>query len=211
MSRSYNLNAEQAKGAESRANRITESGQYTGRFTRAESVTSKKNTEGVEFAFEAENGQSADFLNLWTYNVDGKELFGLKMLNAIMTCMRVKTLTPQQAQVEKWSQEADGKVKVVATVYPDLMNKSIGLLLQKEAYAKQDGSVGYKFNVYGCFEPGTGMVASEILEKASKGEKLGRIAATLKDKPLDGSAPRAAAAPVATAGAFSDMDDDIPF
>lgn len=210
MSRSYNLNPEQAKGAEIGANRITESGQYVGRFTRAEAITSHKGTEGIEFAFESENGQSADYLTLWTFNTEGKELFGLKMLNAMMTCMRVKTMNPQQATIEKWNRDAGAKQRVQATLYPDLMGKPIGVLLQKESYAKSDGGIGYKFNIYGCFEPSTGMVASEILEKAIKGEKLAKIAGTLKDKPLDASAPRVAE-PMAAGGSMAGLDSDIPF
>lgn len=211
--RSYNLNTEQAKQADNGANRITETGKYSGRFTRAEAVTSKQQTEGIEFAFEADNGQSADFLTLWTYNADGKELFGLKVLNALMTCMKVKTIAPQSGTVEKWDRESGGKTKVQGTIYPDLMNKPIGLLLQREEYAKADSTVGSKFNIYGCFESSTGLVASEILEKIVQPTKLARIVASLHDKPMQAPKSRAAPAsqPSGQPGGFDTMDDDIPF
>jgi len=202
--RSYDLNPESAKQAEQ--GRITETGKYAGTFTRAEAVTSKKSTEGIEFTFRSSNGSDADFLTLWTHNADGKELFGLKVLNALMTCMRVKQIKPAQAQIEKWT---DGsKQKVDATVFPDLMNKSIGVLLQKEHYTKNDGSMGSKLNLTGCYEASTEMTASEILNKATKAERLGGMVASLRDKALP--LPTASRAP-ATGNGFDDMDDDIPF
>lgn len=210
MERSYNLNPDQARQADTGSNRITETGKYSGRFTRAEAVKSKQQTEGIEFAFEADNGQSADFLTLWTYNADGKELFGLKVLNALMTCMRVKTINPQQGMVEKWDRDSGSKTKMAATIYPELMGKPIGLLLQREEYTKQDNSIGSKFNIYGCFEAATELVASEILEKATKAEKLPRIVASLHDKPMQKQ--RVASAYASQLGdTFADMKDDIPF
>jgi hypothetical protein len=203
--RSYDLNPESAKQAEQ--GRITETGKYSGTFTRAESVISKKNTEGIEFTFRSIGGSDADFLTLWTHNAEGKELFGLKVLNALMTCMRVKQIKPAQAQIEKWM---DGsKQKTDATVFPDLMNKPIGVLLQKEHYTKNDGSMGSKLNLVGCYEASTEMTASEILNKATKSERLGSIVSGLRDKALPVAASRAVA-PTGTTG-FEDMDDDIPF
>ncbi len=203
--RSYDLNPEAAKQAEQ--SRITETGKYSGVFTRAEAVESEKGTEGIEFTFKAEDGGEAGFLTLWTYNVDGKELFGFKVLNALMTCMRVKQIKPAQATIEKW---IDGnKQKVTATIFPDLMNKPIGVLLQKEFYEKRDGTTGSKLNLTGSFEASTEMTASEILSKATKAERLAGMVANLRDK----AAPVAAAnrAPAMAGNAFDDMPDDLHF
>jgi hypothetical protein len=202
--RSYDLNPEAAKQAEQ--GRITETGKYKGFFTRAEAVVSKKNTEGVEFAFKSEDGSDADFLTLWTHNADGKELFGLKVLNALMTCMRIKQIKPTQAVVEKWVD--GGKQKVDATVFLDLTGKPVGVLLQKEHYTKNDGSIGSKLNLVGCYEAATEMTAGEILNKATKAERLSVMAAGLRDK----VAPITPSRPSAPSGnGFDDMDDDIPF
>lgn len=211
MERSYNLNPEHAKQADNQANRITETGKYVGTFTRAESIKSTKGTDGIEFAFKANDGRSADFLQLWTYNTDGKELYGLKMVNALMTCLKARSLTPTNAMVEKWDRDAGATGKLQATVYPELMSKPIGLLLQREEYEKQNGDIGHKFNIYGCFDSQTEMVASEILEKAAKAEKLPRIVQTLRDKPLDSKRLPASTGAPAPSGAFADMADDIPF
>lgn len=202
--RSYDLNPEAAKQAEQ--GRITETGKYAGIFTRAEAVISKKNTEGIEFTFRSTSGSDADFLTLWTHNAEGKELFGLKVLNALMTCMRVKQIKPAQSVIEKW---VDGsKQKVQAEVFPDLMNKPIGVLLQKEFYEKNDGTMGAKLNLTGCYEASTEMTASEILGKATKAERLSGMVASLRDKAAPASTTRA---PVAAGSGFEDMDDDIPF
>lgn len=202
--RSYDLNPEAAKQAEQ--GRITETGKYAGTFTRAEAVTSKKNTEGIEFTFRSTSGSDADFLTLWTYNADGKELFGLKVLNALMTCMRVKQIKPVKAVIEKW---VDGnKQKVQAEVFSELMNKPIGVLLQKEYYIKNDGSTGSRLNLVGCYEASTEMTASEILGKATKAERLSGMVASLRDKAAPVSQGRA---PATTGSGFDDMDDDVPF
>jgi len=206
--RTYALNTEAAKSADQMGNRITETGKYIGKFVSAEAITSTKQTEGVEFSFLATDGRSADFLTLWTYNNEGKELFGLKTLNALMTCMRVKNIAPQPGTVQKW--ENGGKVTKQTTIFPDLMSKPIGVLLQREPYEKKDGSTGYKFNIYAAFDAASEMMASEILDKSTKADKLGKLVAGLTDRKM--SAPMAPAGPQgAPAGHFDDLDQDIPF
>jgi hypothetical protein len=212
MNRTYNLQPEQAKAADNIGTRITETGKYIGVFTRAEAIRSKQDTEGVEFAFKSNSGQDADFLTLWTHDSTGKEVYGLKMLNAVMTCMRVKTITPVAGHVEKW--DGTARNRVPATIYPELMGKKIGLLLQREEYEKSGGGIGSKFNIYGCFEADSELMASEIFDKATKPEKLAKVVATLADRPArkkpGGSSPANQSAASGGSG-FADMDDDIPF
>jgi len=213
--RSYDLNPEQAKQAESA--RIVETGKYVGVFTAAYGAESQKGTEGIEFAFKTDDGRTADFLTLWTYNTDGKELFGLKVLNAVMTCLRAKKITPQNGVVEKW--ENGQRVPVQVQVFNDLTNKRVGLLLQREEYRKQDGSTGSKFNIVGAFDAESEMTASEILTKATRPEKLAGMVAALRDKLLPAGAGGSAGGSRSQGGGygsapsngFEDMDDDIPF
>lgn len=204
--RTYQLSIEHAKSADSGGNRITETGKYIGKFTRAEAVTSKQKTEGLEFTFVSNAGQEADFLSCWTYNVDGKELFGLKVLNALMTCMKVRGIAPSDATIEKF--DNGGKKQVKATVFADLMNKPIGLLLQREEYIKENDQTGYKFNIVGCFDPATELTASEILDKKTSPERLGRMVASLKDKP---AAKRSGSSHPNAPGNDGGFSDDIPF
>lgn len=211
--RSYSLDPTAAQQA-GVSNRITETGRYTGRFTRAESVLSRQQSEGVEFTFESDDGQTADFLTCWTYNAEGKELYGYKVLMAVMTCLRVKQLAPRAMMFQRH----DGPHK--ANGFPDLMGKPIGLLLQREEYEKQNGDIGYKFNIALPFEPSTGLTAGEILSKATAPGGVDKALAGLRDKPLKGrSAPSSYASsghpanrtPGSGGSGLADMDDDIPF
>jgi hypothetical protein len=207
MTRSYDLNTSAASQAD--GSYITETGKYIGILTRAEAVTSRQGTEGIELAFKSNSGTSADFLSLWTHNDKGDELPSFKTVNAIMTCLRVKSIKPVLGKVEKYNSETRQREIQEATIYPELMNKSVGLLLQKVWRADKPDK--YKFEVAGVFEASTELTASEILAKATQPVKLGFMVAGLKDKeekPRNGASSGASSAP-ASGGA--DFDDDIPF
>ena len=207
MSRTYNLDPKAASAADNTISRIDASGKYVGTLTRAEAVVSRQQTEGVEFSFKADDGQAADFLTLWTYNAKGEALPSLKALNAIMTVCRAKTITPTAGQVEKWDAASHARVKVAATIFPELTGKRVGLLLQREEYAKSDGTTGTKMNIFGVFDAESELTASEILAKKTQPEVLARMVASLRDKPLNG----AKSTPAAQAPGAADLDDDIPF
>lgn len=178
--RNYTLNTDHARQADSGGLRINETGAYVGKFNRAEAIKSKKDTDGVEFSFETDDGLKTDYLTLWTHNANGDEIFGLKTLNAIMTCAKVRGISARQAQVEKYDLDLKKNIQVTATVYPDLMNKQVGIILQKEEYAPGK----FKFNIVGAFDPATRMTASEILDKKVTPERLNKILPTIKDKLL---------------------------
>ena len=179
MNRTYTLNTEAAKGADS-GQYISETGKYIGVFTRAEEVESRQRTEGVEFAFKSDSGETADFLTLWTFNSDGKELPSFKTLNAIMTCVKVRSISPKQEPVEKYDSASGQRKKVTATVYPEIMNKRIGILLQKVWRADKPDK--YKFEIAGVFDAETELTASEILSKKTEPAKLAQMVSSLKDK-----------------------------
>lgn len=214
--RSYSLNPEAAKGA-GMTSRIEETGRYVGTFTRAEIVTSKKNTEGVEFTFTSTDGRTADYLTCWTYNADGRELYGYKILQAVMTCLRVKNVEPAAMKFT----DRDGAPRN-ANGFPALTGKPIGLLLQREEYEKQDGSIGFKFNIVAPFDPTTGLAAGEILDRKTTAEYIDRILPTLRDKPAQArrdapstqytsSGHPANQRPASSGNGLADLDDDIPF
>lgn len=208
--RDYTLNMEAAKAAGT-SQRITETGRYVGRFTRAQSVVSRqKSSEGIEFTFEADDGRAADYLTVWTHDVDGKELAGFKMLNALMTCMKLREIKATKSKVER-----DGKSEE-AFVYPALLQK-IGLLLQRETYEKTTGGEGFKFNIVLPFAHDTGLTALEILERKTTPEQADKIAATLADraprrKPGAGGSGRGNGDPGPSYdGGAGIPDDDVPF
>lgn len=205
----YKLNTEAAKKADNLFSRIEEKGKYLGIFTRAEEVKSRKGTQGVDFSFKTDTGATADYLTIWTHNSDGKQLPGFNVLMAIMTCLRVKELSPRDGEIEKYDADQQKRVKVVVPLFFDLMNKPVGLLLHMEEYEKKDGSTGWKPSISAPFDKDE-FTASEVLSKASKPETLAKMLAALRDRPLRNGPPASIPQP-AGSNPFADMADDIPF
>ena len=206
----YQLNPNNAKQVGVAA-RIQEKGAHKGVFTRAEHVESKKGTQGIEFAFRADDGRTADYLTIWTVDKDGKELYGRKVIDALMTCLSLRTIGAKVAQIKKYDAQARQEVLVQSTVFPELMNKSIGLLLVREEYAKNDGSTGWKMAIVGAFDTNKGLTPKEILEQGGPGQ-LEKMIAALQDRPLKvRPASRSSDSYDGNSGGFDDMDDDIPF
>lgn len=195
--RSYEFNEDSARQAGA-SNFIDSTGKYKGSFTLAKELISKKGTEGIEFSFEADDGRVANYLQLWTYNAKGEPLYGLKVLNAILTCARLKTLTGKEAQLKG----KDGMENVIT--FPSLYERKIGLLLQREEYRKSDGTAGYKFNIYAPFHPDTELMASELLDKKTAPELLAKVLSGLADKPMSATQPRTSQ----TAAASENPADD---
>jgi hypothetical protein len=206
MTRSYDLNASAASQAD--GSYISETGKYIGIFTRAEAVTSRQGTEGIEFSFKSNAGLSADFLSLWTHNDKGDELPSFKTVNAVMTCLRVKSIKPAQGKVEKYNSETRQREIQEATIYADLMNKPIGILLQKVWRADKPDK--YKFEIAGVFEASTELTASEILAKATQPTKLGFMVLGLKDKDEKPRGATSGSSSAPPSGA-ADFDSDIPW
>lgn len=206
----YTLNPEGAKSVAS-SQRISETGAYSGVITRAEAVTSDNGTLGVELAFIATDGCSADYLRLWTVNASGKELYGRKVMDALMTCLRTRTCTPTLAMVEKYDRNAGGVTKVQATVFPELMNKPIGLVLQRETYEGSDGNEKERMLIYAPFEATTERTAREVLEKAIEATGLEKLLAGLHDRVASPRNNSTRSAATAQRSATPPDDSDIPW
>ncbi len=206
----YTLDTDAAKQADSGNGRINETGKYTGIFTKAKKVESKKGTQGIELSFQADNGQSADYLTLWTINDQGKQIYGFKQLQALMTCLKQRGIESKFGLVNEYDRDAQAVIEVEAEIFPSLMDAPIGLLVQMEEYEKRSGEIAQKPSIAGFFDPQTEQVALEILEKRSP-EVLSKLIAQLVDVrklKTNGHAP--ASQPAQSSG-FAGMDDDIPF
>jgi hypothetical protein len=221
--RTYTLSKEATAGARQVgvSARIDEKGAYKGKLILAEAVTSKQGTEGIEFRFKADDGRTADYLSVWTHKSNGEELSGNKIIAAMMVCLRVRSIESQRARVKKWDSNTRAEAEVDAMVFPDLMNKPVGLLIYREEYEKNNGDTDWKSAIALPFDHATNRTAGEILDQKPEGEALFKMVELLKDRPL--RARKGAAAGGGSSGAtgggsggrpqtaFDDMDDDIPF
>jgi hypothetical protein len=208
----YALDPNAARQADERSGRITDTGKYVGIFTRAEDVTSAKGTRGIDFTFETPERLSANF-TLWTMKAHGEPLFGFKQLQALMACLRIKSITPSHAIVKKWDRETNSVQDFDAEVFKDLMNKQVGILFETEDYLKKDGSIGTKVVPAAFFEASSGLMAGEILDKKVEPTQLSKMILALRHRPLKRVAGQASQPgdPIPGADSSLDTDGDIPF
>lgn len=194
----FTLDTKAAKAADQINARITESGKYTGTLTRAEAISSKKGTKGVEFSFKTDDGSTSDYLSIWTQNANGDQLGGFKTVMALLTCMSLRGAKEAEIEVEKYNFDAQQRERVTVTGYPDMMGKGIGLVLQKELYTKNNGGEGERMLIVGCYRAADEFTASEIIDRAKSPEVLAKQLAWLATKPVKDARTGVAAKPPAT-------------
>lgn len=208
------LNAAEAKKADNFSAVIRETGKYIGTITRAEKLVSQNGTEGVGFSFRTDDGATANYLDVYTVKSNGDKLRGYNVVQAILCCLRLKTVEDGPITFEKWDRNAGGMVQATAPGYPAMMNKRIGFILQKELQTNnRTGADVERMNIVAVFEAETGLVATEILEGKTKAERADAIAKLVKpvrDTRTSGSAQASAPASNGGGAAF-DLDSDIPF
>ena len=213
MAREYALDTQAAKDANSGGKRIKESGKYIGKFTAAWYESNDKGTESVHFLFESNEGQEAGPLALYTHNGKGESLPSYKMLNAILTCLKLRAIAAKTGKVELYDFNAGGMVEKTKQIYPDMMGKPIGLVLQREEYEKNDGSVGERMIIQGPFDPQSSKMAVEILNN-TEAKALGSVLRYIDANPireLRVSKKSKPASSHADASHADFPDDDIPF
>lgn len=201
----YTLDTNSARKADQSGRFINELGKYIGKFTRAEDITASTGTKGVAFTFDA-LGQIAN-LSIYTLKANGDKIMGYDALMAIMTCLSCRTLTQTAGKVTKWDNDANQETTVDAVIFPELINKPIGLLLESEDYEKKDGNIGTRMVIASVFQANTELTATEILDKKVIPEQLPKRVLTLRHRPIKAKK----GAPAKTGGSIADMDDDIPF
>ena len=210
----YTLDTGAAKSAETIGKYIRETGKYKGKFTRAELLISQaKGSRGIEFDFVSDDGKECT-LQIWTHSGTGEAYSGINMVNAIMTCLSLRAIQPKQMQVEKYDYDSKQKVRVNVEAFPDLMNKPIGLLLQKEI-SEYNGKDKTKMLIFAAFSHASGKTASEIIDKVAQPVAMEKLLAGLHDKDARGktqAAPSHSAPRSQHHQAPADFDDDsLPF
>ena len=208
----YALDANEARKADNTGNSIREMGKYLGKFLQAEDITASTGTKGIALTFEA-NGQKTRF-SLYTKRSNGETIMGFQALSAIMACLGLRNISPQQGTITFWDNDAKAEKTKQGTVFPELCNKPIGVLLETEDYLNRDNEVRTRMVFAGAFQAGTELTASEILDRKTKPAQLEKMVAFLRHHPVKpakgSSAPAPTKASTGSSG-FDDMDDDIPF
>lgn len=204
------LNRESAIAADSIASGIREAGKFVGVITRAEKLTSEKGTVGLGLSFKADNGQTADYLDLYHTKKEGDALSGLKTVNAVMCCAKVKEAKDGMIQCEKWN-DAHGKREMVSVPgYPDLMGKRIGFLFQKTIEDGYNGGADReRIAIFGVFNAETELTASEMFGQKTKPERLSAMLDALLARPVHDKRKPGAKRPAASGnGGSSGGADD---
>jgi hypothetical protein len=137
MARAFNLDTNAARESNVGGKRIQETGKYIGTLVAAFYEQNQNGTESMNLMFKSDSGQEAGPLSIYTHNGKGEALAGYKLVNALMTCCRVKSLSAKQMPVALYDYDANAVVTKQKECYTELMGKRIGLVLQLEEYEKQ--------------------------------------------------------------------------
>ena len=211
---SLKLNAKAATAADAIFSSIRETGKYIGTITRAEILTSKNGTGGLGLSFKANDGATADYLDLWHTDASGKELPSNKQVMALLACLKLREPIEADITFEGWDKEARSKVKKTAKGYPEMMGKPIGFLLQQEL-GDHNGKQTDKVVIFGVFQADTELTASEVLKQKTSPEQLEKMLASLMSRPIRDtrtSKPQVAASAHFSGGQALPVDsDDIPW
>lgn len=179
------FNPTEAAQADRVSSQITETGKYIGVITRAEKLLSKNNVQGLGLSFKADDGSTADYLDLYTINAKGEVLPSMKTAQAILGCLKIKQATDGKIQCEKWSSQERKRETVSVNGYPELMGKRIGLLLQKELSTNTtNGNDVERLQIFGVFQADTELTVSEILARKTTPETLPKMLQALMAKPV---------------------------
>lgn len=207
----YQLDTNAARQADRAGAFINEIGKYVGNFNQAVDVTAKTGTKGIALQFESD-GQKAN-LPIYTMRANGERIMGYQVLSAIMTCLQLRQIQECDGTFKEYDFDSKSDVEKRGKVFPDLCNKPIGLLLETEDYLNGNGEQRKRMVIAGVFQANTELTASEILDKKTQPEKLGKLVARLRHRPMKGkpaTAERHTGSQTGGSG-FEDMDDDIPF
>lgn len=164
---------------------IRESGKYIGTITRAEKLLSTAGSQGLGLSLRADDGATADYLDLYTTNANGDVLPSMKTVQAVLGCLKLSRANEGKIECEKYDKATKQRKKVVVDGYPELMGKRIGFLLQKELSTNnKTGEDSDRVIVFGVFQHDTELTVSEILAKKTKPETLPKMLEALMARPV---------------------------
>lgn len=181
MITNFQLDTKAAARADSQTPNIRKSGAFAGQITAARTYITRSGAQMLEIIFVAHEGKAN--ITLCLFKKDGTENFGRDMFMSMLTCLRLKNVNAVKSTIK----DRNGNEQE-AYLFPDLAGREIGFLLQyaPEEYQASDGTirVADRVNLVTSFEPSTGLVAKEILERVTKAELLEIRKEHVSDKPL---------------------------
>lgn len=191
--------------------RIETSGAYTGRFTLAKERIARTGARGIEFTFESDEGQIARYLTLWVTRANGERMdYGYGLLSALMVILGLDQIESKPAVVDEWQADAGQWQPNQVEVFDALMNKPIGVLLQREE-REWEGRTQVGMRIVEFFDPRDRRTAAEILANAREAQSLNRLIASLRPSVIRSAVP-VPATPAGPASGLADFaEDDIPF
>jgi hypothetical protein len=171
--------------------RIETSGAYVGHFTLAKEKTAKTGTKGIEFNFECEDGRVARYLSLWLTRANGEKIeYPYSLLSALMACLNVKNIETTPAVVDEWDAAASTMMPTEAQTFPELMNKPIGVLLQREERL-WEGKTYVSMKISQFYDPSDRSTPSEIISGKRSGQALDKLVGNLRETVVRNDAPPA--------------------
>lgn len=195
--------------------RIESTGAYTGILTKVKWTVAQSNAAGYELDFKSTTGQVAERLTIYTIGRNGQALkIGENNIAALLCCLGVKEANPQTGQVQEYDFESKQKVLNNVYLFPDAMNKPIGLVLQKDTYTKANGDDGVRMQLECAFHAETKRTAKEMIDQTDA-ENIDKILEYLGDKdsrktPSNGQATHTQQS-TSSPAVYDDFDDSIPF
>ena len=135
------------------------------------------------------------------------------LLSALMACLDVKSIDSTPTTVDEWNAASGMWAPAEAQVFEVLMNKPIGLLLQREERL-WEGKTYVSMKIVQFFDPRDRSTPAEIMSGNRSGQALEKMVGNLRETVVRADAPPAGAAPsgAGSSGNFAEIDDDdVPF
>lgn len=216
-SQCYTLDSKLAReGSGGVGGRIRETGKYLGIIEWAREVTFDSGAIAIEIKFKSCDDQTAN-MKMFVHTPNGTGTsFGMKQLNALMTCVKVKQINKSNGSCEVYDFDTKAMKQEQSVVFKELENKPIGLILQKEYY-QYNGQMKDQINLFAPFSSDKEQTAKEILDNKGETGTVDKILESLKDKyrdnvkPINGGSPDYGQPPAHLNEAPPFDDSDIPF
>lgn len=194
---------------------IETSGAYVGVFTQAKKRVAKTGTKGIEFSFEATDGAVARYMSLWVERANGERIpYSYGLLSGLMLCFGLKSISAESVLSEEWDASLGTRVPTRIEAYPELINRQIGVVLQREEH-EWEGKLKASMRIVDFFNPASRQTPAELLAGTGATGQLDLLIAGLKERIVRTPPPAPVTVPDPRVGASAlaiDLsDEDIPF